>query len=256
VSSPDSNANNSPDASDGSRAGLDPLEALTRSPQVLLVLTTLVDSVNSQRGASETRDAQIEARLSSLETATEGMTRLLRNALARPANPASAAEPVSRQVLQVERSMLWSLEVGVEGKQARRLPRPSIIGRALYDLQQEAATSYTGSIPSAIYMKISAMGQQHLSDTAQAYVTRYTAGETSAMAGKIGIHLNPRFEALAKRTDRRPYAELSGELRYLTGHGNAVFTNWPHWGAHDEDLTGDGPGPAGSAPPASGSGTT
>ena len=256
MSSPDSNANNSPDASDGSRAGLDPLEALARSPQVLQVLTTLVDSVNSQRGASETRDAQIEARLSSLETATEGMTRLLRNALARPADPASTAEPVSRQVLQVERSILWSLEVGVEGRQADHLPRPSIIGRALYDLQQAEGTTYEGSSPADIYITISGSGRHHLSDVAVRHVERYQAGERRAMSGKINEHLEPRFEALSNRSRGRYYADNAGTRRSLTADGCRMFADWPHWSARDDDFTGDGRSASGFAGPVPDASTT
>ena len=257
MSSPDSNnQDESREAEAGAREGSDPIEALVTPAQFLQALTALVDSLNSQRGASETRDAQIEARLSSLETATEGMTRLLRNALARPADPGSAAEPVSRQVLQMERSMLWSRESLFDGPQYPRLPRPSIIGRGLYDLQHEAASVYEGSKPADIYTKISDRGRHHLSETASRYVTRYRAGETSDASGKMGIHLKPRFEALAKLTDRRPYAEQTGERRYLTGHGIAIFTDWPNWDALDDDLTGYGPSTSGPAPPAGGTGTT
>lgn len=252
MSSPDSNVNNSPDASDRSRAGLDPLEAMTTCALILQVLTTLVDSVNSQRGASETRDAQIEARLSSLETATEGMTRLLRNALARPADPASAAEPVSRQVLRMEQAMLWSWETAREGLSSLRLPRPSIIGRALFDLQQAEVDTYEGSVPAKIYITISENGRHHLSETASNRVARYLAGETRAMSGKINEHLEPRFEALSDRSKGRYYAEIAGERRSLTARGSQVFANWPDWSARDEDVSGDGRGISGSAPPVGG----
>ncbi|MEI7863459.1 MAG: hypothetical protein WCJ21_12540 [Planctomycetota bacterium] len=249
MSSPDSNANNSPDASDGSRAGLDPLEALTRSPQVLQVLTALVDSVNAQRGASETRDAQMEASLSDFRAVFEQQMRLLRNALATRAGPASVAEPVSRQVLQMERSMLWTWETTRDSKSSR-LPRPSIIGRALSDLQQSEGTTYDGSSPADIYITILVSGRHHLSDVAVRRVERYQAGATRAMSGKINEHLEPRFDALSIRRDGRNYAENVGDRRSLTARGCRVFENWPHWDARDDDPTGDGPGTSGSAPPA------
>ena len=187
-----------------------------------------------------------------LEKVIKEQTRLQQNALAEPAYPASAAEP-ARQVLQVERSWLWSME-------ALRLPRPSIIGRALYDLQHEAesdaASVYEGSKPADIYIKISVKGGHHLSETSSKYVTRYIAGETSDMSGAIGRHLEPRFKVLTPRIAGRILTGRSGELRCLTGHGNNFFANWPHWDARDDDLTGDGPSPSGSPAPAGGTGTT
>ena len=256
MSSPDSSNNDSPDVDSGGQADVGPLEMPSRSPQILQVLTAFVDDFNVFRVSTESRLTQMEDRSLSVARESQEQTRLLRNALARPAGPASAAEPVPRQVLQVERSMLWSRESLFDGPQYPRLPRPSIIGRGLYDLQHEAASVYEGSKPADIYTKISDRGRHHLSETASRYVTRYRAGETSDASGKMGIHLKPRFEALAKLTDRRPYAEQTGERRYLTGHGIAIFTDWPNWDALDDDLTGYGPSTSGPAPPAGGTGTT
>jgi hypothetical protein len=258
VPSSDNSNNDLPNASGQEPEA--PLEALRHNAQILEMLTAVVSTAvakitDAQRESSEARLTGIESRLSCMERLGQEQTAILRTALARPADPASAAEPVPRQVLQMERSMLWSFEAGREGPKALRLPRPSIIGRALYDLQREAA-GYEGSTPADIYQMISARGPHHLSETAQKYVTRYRAGETSNVSGKMGIHLKPRFEALAKPTDRRPYAEQTGERRYLTGHGITIFSNWPHWDARDEDLTGDGPGTPGSPPPVGGTGTT
>ena len=224
--------------------------------QILQVLTALVDSSNVFRESTESRLAQMEDRSLSVARESQEQTRLLRNALARPAGPASAAELVPRQMLQVVRSMLWSLEGGPEGPQALRLPRPSIIGRALYDLQHEATSTYNGSVPAEIYIKISVQGEHHLSETPRTYVTRYIAGETSDMSGAIGRHLEARFKVLTSRIAERILAGRSGELRCLRGHGNNFFANWPNWDARDDDLTGYGPSTSGPAPPAGGTGTT
>ena len=255
MSSPDSSNNDSPDVDSGGQADVDPLEMLARSPQLLQVLTALVDSNNAQRESNESRFAAIEGCLSNVVRASEEQTRLLRNALARPAGPASAAELVPRQMLQVVRSMLWSLEGGPEGPQALRLPRPSIIGRALYDLQHEATSTYNGSVPAEIYIKISVQGEHHLSETPRRYVTHYIAGETSDMSGKIGIHLEPRFEVLTQQIAERLFAEKFRKRRYLTGYGSTIFNDWPHWDARDDDLTGYGPSPSGSPAPAPAGGT-
>ena len=256
MSSPDSSTNDSLDASRGGRADQEPTEMLASSAQILQALTALVDSNNAQRESNESRFAIIEGCLLNIVRAFEEQTRLLQNVLARPADPTSAAEPVSRQVLQVERGMLWSRESLFDGPQYPRLPRPSIIGRALYDLQHEGASAYEGSRPADIYTKISDRGPHHLSETASRYVTRYEAGETSDMAGKIGIHFEMRFKVLTPRIAGRILAGRSGQLRWLRGHGNNFFANWPHWDARDDDLTGDGPSPSGSPAPAGGTGTT
>ena len=223
--------------------------------QILQVLTALVDSSNVFRESTESQLAQMEDRSLSVARESQEQTRLLRNALARPAGPASAAELVPWQVLQMERSMLWSYEAGSDGNKPLRLPRPSIIGRALYDLQMAAAT-YQGSSPAEIYITISVNGRHHLSEVARGRVDRYQAGETRAMSGKINEHLGPRFDALSNRRDGRNYAENIRNRRNLTKRGSRVFANWPHWDARDDDLTGYGPSTSGPAPPASGTGTT
>jgi len=228
--------------------------------QILQVLTALVDISNAFRESTKSRPSQIENPLLSVARESQGQTQLQGNALARPTDQGSAAEPVSRQMLQVERSWLWSLETGVSRTRALRLPRPSIIGRALYDLQHEAesdaASVYEGSKPADIYIKISVKGGHHLSETPSKYVTRYIAGETSDMSGAIGRHLEARFKVLTPRIAGRILAGRSGELRCLTGHGNYFFANWPNWDALDDDLTGYGPSTSGPAPPASGAGAT
>ena len=249
--SSDNSNNNPPDAS--RRAPEAPLEALRHNAQILEMLTAVVGTAKAE--ITKAQLADVESRLSRMEKLGQEQTALLRTVLARPADPASAAEPVPWQVLQMERSMLWSFEAGRDGIQSLRLPRPSIIGRTLYDLQQEAA-DYEGSTPADIYQTISAKGPHHLSAPATTYVARYRAGETGAMSGKINIHMEPRFKVLAKPTNRPNYAEHSRTVRYLTGHGIKIFHNWPHWDARDDDLTGDGPGPSGSVSPAGGTGTT
>ena len=259
MSSPDSNSRDeSREAESSGRTGSDPIEVLVTNAQLLQALTTVADSVNTQRGSTEDRDAQIAERLANLERVQQEQTRLLRDALTRPSGPTPAAEEVPRQVLEMERAMLWSLEVGLDGNQARRLPRPSIIGRALYDLRQEMSTGYEGSTPADIYLKISAQGPHHLSPTATNYVTRYAAGDTSAMSGKIGLHLEPRFKVLSDPSRSLHYADSYRQSRDLTRRGCRLFQGWPNWEARDDDPTGDGPSPSGSpAPaPAGGTGTT
>ena len=260
MSSPDSSNNNAlPAVGSGGQPDVDLLELLASSAKSLQVLTALADSINAHRASTESRFAQIEGCLLDVVRVLQEQTRLQRIALAEPADPASAAEP-ARQVLQVERSLLWSMETSFSRMQALRLPRPSIIGRALYDLQHEAesdaASVYEGSKPADIYIKISVKGGHHLSETSSKYVTRYIAGETSDMSGAIGRHLEPRFKVLTPRIAGRILTGRSGELRCLTGHGNNFFANWPHWDARDDDLTGDGPGPSGSVSPAGGTGAT
>lgn len=250
MSSPDSNnRDESSEAEAGGRTGSDPIEALVTPAQILQALTALVESNNAQAAGMSTQ-------MDTMVRLQRQQTRLLRDALASPSGPAAAAEEVPRQVLEMERAMLWSLEVGPDGNQARRLPRPSIIGRALYDLRQEMATGYEGSTPADIYLKISARGPHHLSPTATSYVTRYLAGETSTVSGKIGIHLEPRFEVLSDPSRGLHYADSYRQRRDLTGRGYRLFQGWPLWNARDDDLTGYGPSTSGSAPPAGGTGTT
>ena len=255
--SSDNSNNNPPDAS--RRAPEAPLEALRHNAQILEMLTAVVGTATAeitkaQRESTEALLAGVESRLSRMEKLGQEQTALLRTVLARPADPASAAEPVPRQVLQMERAMLWTWEAAREGPQALRLPRPSIIGRALYDLQMAAAT-YQGSSPAEIYITISVNGRHHLSEVARGRVDRYQAGETRAMSGKINEHLGPRFDALSNRRDGRNYAENIRNRRSLTKRGSRVFANWPNWDALDDDLTGYGPSPSGSPAPAPAGGT-
>ena len=104
MSSPDSSSND------------ESLEILKRSPQILQVLTTFFDSF---------RNESLVAASARLEKVIKEQTRLQQNALAEPAYPASAAEP-ARQVLQVERSWLWSMETGFSRTQALQIGRAHV----------------------------------------------------------------------------------------------------------------------------------
>ena len=257
--SSDNSNNNPPDAS--RRAPEAPLEALRHNAQILEMLTAVVGTATAeitkaQRESTEALLAGVESRLSRMEKLGQEQTALLRTVLARPADPASAAEPVPRQVLQMERAMLWTWEAAREGPQALRLPRPSIIGRALYDLQHVAAAPYEGSYPAEIYITISVSGRHHLSAVAGRFVDAYNRGKKRAMAAKINEHLEPRFEALSNRSRGRYYADNAGDRRSLTTRGCSVFANWPRWDARDDDLTGYGPSPSGSPAPAPAGGTS
>ena len=240
MSSPDSNnQDESPEADAGGRAGADPIEALVTPAQILQALTAVAD---------------VAGRLGNLERVQQEQTSLLRDALARPSGPAPAAEEVPWQVLRIEQTMLWSWETGRDGPQALRQPRPSIIGRALYDLEQ--AADYYGSIPAEIYITISVSGSHHLSGTASNYVTRYQAGEKRAMSAKINEHLAPRFDAISNSSRRRYYAVNEHDRRSLTPEGRRLFRNWPHWSVRDDDFTGDGRSATGSSGPVGPAGTT
>lgn len=228
------------------------MEVLRGNAQFLQALTALADSVAAQQRSTADLGADLSSRLRSVEELQRQQVEVLRDALSRLSGSSTTTEHVPRQVLRMEQAMLWSWETAREGLTSLRLPRPSIIGRALYDLQQAAATTYEGSVPAEIYITISDNGPHHLSNTASNHVRRYRVGETRAMSGKINEHLEPRFEALSDRNRGRYYAESAGDRRSLTVRGSQVFANWPHWSARDEDLSGDGPGTSGSAPPAGG----
>jgi len=242
VSSPDSsNRDDSPEADAGGLADAEPMEQLWGNAQILQALTALADNIND-----------LATQLSEVRKSQRRQAEFFRNSLAQLPGAATADGNVPRQVLRMEQEMLWSWETAREGLLSLRLPRPSIIGRALYDLQQAATTTYEGSFPAEIYIKISVNGRHHLSDTACDRVDRYQAGETRAMSGKINEHLEPRFEALSDRSRGRYYAESAGNRRSLTVRGSQVFADWPHWSARDDDLTGDGPGTSSPTPPAGG----
>lgn len=126
----------------------------------------------------------------------------------------------------------------------------------LYDLQQAEGTTYEGSIPAEIYITISVHGVHHLANHTREYVTRYQAGETRAMSGKINEHLAPRFDAISNRSRRRYYALNEHGRRYLTPEGQRLFTNWPHWSVRDDDFTGDGRSATGVSGPVGGTAAT
>lgn len=253
MSSPDnSDRDGSPEADAGGVAEADPLEVFQGNAQMLQAITALAESVAAQRVSIEARYTDLATQLSEMRRSQQQQTEFFRNLLAQLLGSATAAENAPRQVLRMEQAMLWSWETAREGPSSLRLPRPSIIGRALFDLQQAEVDTYEGSVPAEIYITISENGRHHLSETAYDRVARYQAGETRAMSAKINEHLEPRFEALSDRSRGRYYAEIAGNRRSLTTKGSQVFSDWPDWSARDEDVSGDGPGTSSPAPPAAG----
>ena len=242
MSSPDSHRQDSSgEAETSGREGSPPYEALlSQSQRVNTVLAVIDGRATLEKSAEAPSAAGKEVCGDILVKMREIISEELRKVSPHSTRPAAAAEDARKQVLQMERSMLWKFEIGRLGPRALRLPRPSIIGRALYDDEKARGKDYTGSTPAEIYGTISINGRHHLSKPAQKYVDRHEAGETRKMSSKLNLHIKPRFGVLADRTRGRYYAESARDGLHLTKYGLRLFADWPDWSVSDDDLAGDG----------------
>jgi len=144
-----------------------------------------------------------------------------------------AADRVSLESRRLRRREIWLWEKPDPSDTSSKysLPRPSIIGRAMCDLQ---ADRDRGALtPAAVFQWIEEHGSHHLSETIRKLLRRYrpqNGNVNTDVSGKIGKHFKKRLQRLI----RGNYARVEGLTPLLTGLGLGTFEGWPDWSALDD----------------------
>jgi hypothetical protein len=148
-----------------------------------------------------------------------------------------AEDRIKQAEIEAARMQLWATEwwESDHKQSSRRPPRPSIIGRAMHELQTNANGG--ALTPAAVFEQIEKRGSHHLPETVRELLRKYrTSGigtkNKKDASGKLGTDLRARLRGLVTgllATDEK------GDLR-LTPRGLLVFKGWPDWSVQGIDI--------------------
>jgi hypothetical protein len=153
-----------------------------------------------------------------------------------PAQTPAAATPTTRArlaVIQGWREQLWYTECGERARM--KLPRPTIIGRALYDLSA-MKRDHDVTVPD-VFKEIAKTGPHHLASSCQLDLDLLASGskkDRKDASSRLTKRYLDRFEWLERQ--RLAESEKPDGLwrRWLSDRGRHVFDAWPDWEVSDE----------------------
>jgi hypothetical protein len=191
---------------------------------------------------SEQLEAQWEGHsLSALDSITQRLTamenRLLgsvqvpavaRTGSQQPTNPAAVV--ADELVLNARRQEIWRAELNQQ--KPLRLPRPTIVGRAMRELERERQANPRVFSARRVFQWVRDHGAHHLDRTVADLIE---AKGRTASSSRSGL-----FETRFKRLQGHLLAEVKNDEWILTRHGARVFTGWPDWGVADDDVECEG----------------
>ncbi len=143
---------------------------------------------------------------------------------------------LTKATTEERRRTLWGTERREKEPQQSKdhLPRPSIVGRAMHELQ--TTTKVPTSIkPEMVLRCVQKNGPHHLSTIVLGLLSRYKpegAKVDADVSGKLGKQLTPREAPLILL---HLVAAENGK-RWLTPIGLATFDGWPDWEVRDDDF--------------------
>lgn len=146
------------------------------------------------------------------------------------------AETRCRQRIIIERrTSLWHLERREPERKdsINHLPRPSLIGRTLYDLG--AFSEHQGQHPGQVFTSLLKKGKHHLSPKIIDYLSRYERPDGTkdpAISADLGDQFTPRIGPLIQIG----YAAKGSKGHYLTEKGRRLFEGWPDYEVSDDDI--------------------
>lgn len=146
-----------------------------------------------------------------------------------------AEDRIKREFVRIKRVQMWLVEWSPnDRKDSMRVPpRPSIIGRAMHELQTDRQG--TAMTPAAIFERIKKRGAHHLSATLKKLLTKYRRKRNgdvdTSVSGDLGNQLEGRLHGLKAGG----YIRVERRQRQLSQQGLDVFDGWPDWSVRNDD---------------------
>lgn len=146
---------------------------------------------------------------------------------ATPGEPERLSAATAEAIVSARRETTWLAELNQQ--RPLRLPRPTIVGRAIRELE-----SRSRSVPTAreVFLHIQESGGHHLSQT----ITRLLTRSGSRPASTLRKHFKTRCSRLVRARLAKPL----GRGYRLMAIGKSLFKAWPDWGVADDDAECDG----------------
>lgn len=147
-----------------------------------------------------------------------------------------AEDRIKRESVRIKRTEMWMAEWSqTDRKDSMRVPpRPSIIGRAIHELQTDCQG--TAMTPAAIFERIRKRASHHLSATLKKLLARYrpkpNGNVDKGVSGDLGDQLEGRLHGLKAGG----YIRVKRGQRQLSQQGLDVFDGWPDWSVRNDDT--------------------
>lgn len=195
-----------------------------------------------KRSADSERIGRIEAALTAMDQRLGALAnRLGETATAQPTPPeAAAASPPAARLASDTRGVIvhaWRQSLWIsETNQSKPLPkpRPTIVGRALFDLGATSKDCDAVTIVQ-VFRQIHSSGPHHL-DQGAVWNLESAASAEPPERNRATSGLSKLFETRFKRLKNALLADEDADRRWLIGLGRDVFSGWPSWRVeHDDD---------------------
>jgi hypothetical protein len=175
---------------------------------------SVLDSITPRLTAMENRFIEAPRVLATKDDAATG-------------EPERLSAATAEAIVSARRETTWLAELNQQSP--LRLPRPTIIGRAIGELE-----SRSRAVPTAreVFLHIQERGVHHLPRT----ITRLLARSGSRPASTLRKHFKTRCSRLVNARLAKP---LERGYR-LMAIGKSLFKAWPDWGVADDDAECDG----------------
>jgi hypothetical protein len=142
-----------------------------------------------------------------------------------PTPEAHARQETDARILNARRDEIWCAETNQ--KDPLRLPRPTILGRAIRDAARRHDRSDISQTKRGIFALIKACGLHHLSNRISQLVE--TKGKRAAS------RLDKLYTVRCRRLVKPKIAAESDGGFQLTRYGRRLFNGWPDWDVADDD---------------------
>jgi hypothetical protein len=195
-----------------------------------IVTAVLAGLAAKEDGSSQSGSQPILGSIQGQLTAIESLLRDTSRAPA-PHQPVAAVHASADSIINARREEIWRAELNQQ--KPLRLPRPTVVGRAMRELEPERLEDPRSfSASRRVFQWIRERGGHHLGKTVADLIE--AKGKT-ASSSRVGL-----FETRFKRLQGHSLAEVKNDEWILTLHGARVFTDWPDWKVSDDDVECDG----------------
>jgi len=167
----------------------------------------------------------IGQRIASIENQLIAQTPVAAPSPSPPPLAEQARQVTDSLILNARREEIWRAETNQKGP--LRLPRPTILGRAIRDAAIPGLLAEIAASKRGIFLLIKQRGPHHLPENVAQLIDR--KGKTAAS------RIDKLFKARYQRLVKALLAEVDIQGFTLTRHGSKLFTNWPDWEVTDDD---------------------
>ena len=196
-----------------------------------IVTAVLAGLAAKEDGSSQSGSQPILGSIQGQLTAIESLLRDTSRAPAAsgapaPQQPGAAVEVSAQVILNIRREEIWRAELNQQ--KPLRLPRPTVMGRAMRELEPERLKNPHSFSARRVFQWIRDHGDHHLSVRITQLIGRKGKQASSS--------ISKQWDSRCRRLDRHKLIEVLDDSKHLSGRGHQIFSGWPDWAVADGDA--------------------